>query len=1346
LARLGRGGWATTTPQKRARTRGALLPPSVVAGATANDAQSVGPRLNELVVDLAFSPAGYQHARLDAARDWALPGARARAEYELPDARGRWLVPADATVSFSARAETATQPGQVCSTRAGEALFLLSDLLATTPSTADSVRAEWQTTGDVPLAKGFVDVRYAQLVQHLPSGEAVPVDAERFFRFAPASSDAALVFHAYDAQERARTLAAETASYLGERVNASLDVFFGANAPLAVSEPASLRRMHCPYFNTSSGLLWGSTYALRVARAPPPAAYFDAALRLALVRNDARAEHVLAAVRAQAAAPATPLASSRFSAKLLVETLTVFANSMVYLDDFTNEGGRTYLAALDSTAAASPDASTRHRAQAVRLVRRGALASTGALGSRAPVNVVEDYKTARLGHGDDCEGVAKEIYMAFWDLRRTDVSAASPLLQELAALARSNVYTPALVLAAVTNKNLDTAEHELSDEEALAHTFTAFIRTDRFLERLRDGNDSEFGGLSARVRASTYARDYTPAPWHAGLDDVLVGEGTARSSAFVRPTTEYYANADEHARVVDGARARVAATQSLLAAGLPTNVVAVEIPNANFADADGALARDERDVSGFYKAVSAMYVSAFRDSGILDFAFARTSDATASGLTHGLRFTRFSQPRWDEATRLVPHNALSERDGALADATLAQLEPIPTLRRRADVASAREHLGPPASLRALEALFDGAAEATGAATAHLLTEPERMPEPPHSITLTVRAEDLTDEAARALVAAVSAERARFAGARVTTTYLADVPVRGDESSLEPVVLHEIELRLATASGASIRAHTKPSAPPRRIALAAVEPVYYNDIVRARFGGDFRVTTTPVFNDDVRARIGAFIARANRTRGAWRRATIVDASGVERVDDTRTSESVALDDATLATAIRRDVAQRVFGDVRLAAALCAGNDALLQLQRYPSPGGRFDLHHDSIVYDDDDDAAAFPTDEPTVGTRLLTAFVYLNDGEFEGGTTEFPFYDNGTRIEPRAYTAAAWPNYTRTDAGSYVPDRRALHRANAIRARKPGVVAYKYGMNVWFCLTPGALELESSRKRRVLDAAPRAVGAAPVVSGVLPQYAAVDVLVEAILRFDAAAPFYEHVVEDDNAAGYTIVREFDVETMRANTELASLFETLDDAGDVDLSYAMYSPGAGDAAGENALEQDAPFFVFAFADRLLSNRAMRRDGIAFAARVGATGSVQTIVEGRARNLFTQTQLETAFITGAGAGHLPFVRFMLESDDVAVRAAAAENGALLAAAINGRLPVVRYLLDGGFDDVTIAANGYAVVYDALARRRRDVFLYLIARRDFPLLELEAELRRLGASVYTSDFDAIVAARRKQ
>jgi ankyrin repeat protein len=157
-------------------------------------------------------------------------------------------------------------------------------------------------------------------------------------------------------------------------------------------------------------------------------------------------------------------------------------------------------------------------------------------------------------------------------------------------------------------------------------------------------------------------------------------------------------------------------------------------------------------------------------------------------------------------------------------------------------------------------------------------------------------------------------------------------------------------------------------------------------------------------------------------------------------------------------------------------------------------------------------------------------------------------------------------------------------------------------------------------------------------------------------------------------------------------------------------------------------------------------MRRDGIAFAARVGATGSVQTIVEGRARNLFTQTQLETAFITGAGAGHLPFVRFMLESDDVAVRAAAAENGALLAAAINGRLPVVRYLLDGGFDDVNIAANGYAVVYDALARRRRDVFLYLIARRDFPLLELEAELRRLGASVYASDFDAIVAARRKQ
>jgi hypothetical protein len=744
---------------------------------------------HEIVVDVPFNPAGAQHARLDADRLWALPGARSRDALVPPDARGRSPVPADATISFNAYAETATQHGQACRTRAGEALFLLSDLLETTPSPADRVRVAWQKTGDVPLAKGFVSVRYAELVHHTANGAFVVKPDDHFFFDSDADT---AIFHEYDVLPGARERAAATSEELANAVNSSLAVFFPSeSAPLGTSVPSSLRRMHCPYFNTSAGLLWGSTYALRVPRSPPPPHFYEAALAATLARNDAHPDHVMAAVRAQADAPTRTLASSRFVSKLFVEMLTVFANAMVYLDDFTNEGGRTYLATIDSNA--SPDASKRGHVQAVRLVRRSEEKIEG-IESRNVVNVVEDYKTARLGHGDDCEGVAKEIYVQYWDFLRAELDAGnSELLHHLQSLARAHVYVPALMLAAVTNKKLDTAVQPLSDEEAMAHTYTAFIKTSTFLASLSDADKST--PLAAKVRSSSYARAYRAAEWHAGLDDVLVAEGTARSSAFVRPTTTYYA-ADDVDRIRRLATARYAAQMALLEAKLPMNAVSIEIPNRRVDDEGGAIARDKADVSDFYKANSAMYVSAFRDTGVLDFATAQTSSSTASGLTHGMRFTRFSQPRWDASSRLVPYNPLSERSGALADAVLSQLEPIPPLRRDDAVAQKREAEGAPTALLAVEHLFEQPAAATGAATAVLLEHPERMPDVPHSIVLTVRAEDASDEVSRGIVEAVSAARSHFSGARVRTHYLSAAPVRGDETSLPPVILYDVELRLA----------------------------------------------------------------------------------------------------------------------------------------------------------------------------------------------------------------------------------------------------------------------------------------------------------------------------------------------------------------------------------------------------------------------------------------------------------------------------------------------------------------------------------------------------------------------
>ena len=127
-----------------------------------------------LVVEIPFNPAAAQYAKLDQDRLWALPGGQSAVGYRLPNAQGQWPVPADASISFNAYAQTATQHGQVCRTRAGEALFLLSELFGRDWSKEDA-KAEWQVTGDEPLVKGFVVVQRAELVSR-SSGKSAAED------------------------------------------------------------------------------------------------------------------------------------------------------------------------------------------------------------------------------------------------------------------------------------------------------------------------------------------------------------------------------------------------------------------------------------------------------------------------------------------------------------------------------------------------------------------------------------------------------------------------------------------------------------------------------------------------------------------------------------------------------------------------------------------------------------------------------------------------------------------------------------------------------------------------------------------------------------------------------------------------------------------------------------------------------------------------------------------------------------------------------------------------------------------------------------------------------------------
>jgi len=960
-----------------------------------------------IVIDVPLNPAAVQYVRVAEDRLWALPGARSTQPVELPRNLRQWTVPADASLAFYAYAQTSTQHGQACRTRAGEAMFLLSELLDTTGregwhrDQGGDVRAEWQTTGDEPLVKGFVVVQKVELLVHndhhavagtmvtaapllvypslvtilknaagfhvteqsvraakellqtpartltsqawtvlLPGnttlqralvlrgryepedllpvsgstqprtftdmdGDVVtiangrtkerrlvvinnvhriaaelnvlmvsgplsrgsyavyelvpyklvppnvriepppeyqtgpyPAEPRTVLAFAPASAlssspvikgssepGAVLVtdvFHGDDRNPVKAQQAVATAQWLAQQVDESLAVFFPSeSAPLGRAKPEYMAHMHCPYYNTTAGLLWGSTYALRVPRAPPPAGYFTAALRAALLRNDAEAGHLLAAAKAQQAAPGKLLPGYTAVLATWASTLTVFANAMVYLDDFTNQGGRTYLARPDAGADhPGPDAAKRSHTGRVRLLRRNdVIRQTGAgdggrgndAGRLLPrahvIDIGEDYKIARLGQGDDCEGVAKEIYVQYWEFRRANFGDDGPeqahatadelaLLQHMQThISRSNVYTPMMVLAGVTNKKLDTTvQRDMSVDEAMAHTYTALVPTGLLLDRLQDASDTDprFAGDSEAIRGSKYATEFRQRQqgWHAGTS-VLVCEGTARSSPLTQPTTAYYATAQEKAQAARAAAVRYNA-QVRLMQDLPLDVVGLEILNRRIDDADGRIARDLDDASDFYKGNSAAYVSAFRDAGRLDLGFAM--DDGNGGLTHGLHFNRFIASSWHPSVRLVPYNRLTAEHGAVADEVLAQLEPIPALRRDPAAAAAAKV---PAELRAIEHLFP-AATAAPASTASLLTNATAMPLPPSTIVLSIRAEDLTDKTAASIVQAITKHRTLFTSATVAVHYLSDAPVPGDEASLPPVVQYDVSLRVNPA--------------------------------------------------------------------------------------------------------------------------------------------------------------------------------------------------------------------------------------------------------------------------------------------------------------------------------------------------------------------------------------------------------------------------------------------------------------------------------------------------------------------------------------------------------------------
>ncbi len=83
---------------------------------------------------------------------------------------------------------------------------------------------------------------------------------------------------------------------------------------------------------------------------------------------------------------------------------------------------------------------------------------------------------------------------------------------------------------------------------------------------------------------------------------------------------------------------------------------------------------------------------------------------------------------------------------------------------------------------------------------------------------------------------------------------------------------------------------------------------------------------------------------------------------------------------------------------------------LQFLRYQK-GQKFDLHHDSGVYDEDANTISVDTDKPL---RVGSVFLYLNDLEEEaGGETVFPQCE--LTVRPKAGRALVWSNVRPRDS-------------------------------------------------------------------------------------------------------------------------------------------------------------------------------------------------------------------------------------------------------------------------------------------------------------------------------------------
>jgi len=695
------------------------------------------------------------------------------------DMTGTTTLPASVHIAVHGYVDTATETGQTCRDHVGSSYVQLQQVLET--KTVES--AMWQFNGDKPLVKGLVRIANPALRHVAPEfGLAREYPAHELkLNFAKVTQAAR--FH-IDSAGKEQVLSAEM-DLLSQHIEQSFAPF-NDGGKLATSEPSYLKPFHPQPYQNSTGVLPASAYVLvRSQEATTPDVFLEH-LRVALARSGVSATRVLQAIAKQEQAvkrfgdAATLLPGYLFALRTCVQMLTVYPNTLVYEDDFFNEGGETL--------------TLGDRKTTMHFVRASA---------QRKVSVGERFLSAQTTGGGDCEDTADAIDQmaaAFASLmsrvesvsqagkRVSQADAEGRLLRKFGELLDTNLLVPHLNMAAVTNKKQQADIALLDQDSANGHTYSGFIATATFLAHLSDANPD--GALVKAVRNTPFAQKYLQhaRPFHRHIG-VLVGEGTARQDPLVLPVSSYYAVSREEVAIARYA-AGAAAKKALVAfEGFGASGATLEIPNRNVDDRSGKVAQGQRDVSAFYKANSLLFTRVFQEAGVLTFSYARDpepADVLSDRATHGLLFNDYVKPEWDAQTRVVPFGQYSPAVSALVDDTLAQMEPIPPLRRH----RVPPGLPVPAALRKLQSEFPQF-------TLPVDREPaDQMPLPPNYITLSVRNEDATQANLTVLYNAVVANRTQFSGVQVRPFYLADAPTPGEESFVPAMIVYEVYLRLA----------------------------------------------------------------------------------------------------------------------------------------------------------------------------------------------------------------------------------------------------------------------------------------------------------------------------------------------------------------------------------------------------------------------------------------------------------------------------------------------------------------------------------------------------------------------